>query len=246
MRPDLLEAKASVDWPFSQLPDLAKRLDAWLDRSVRIEIRETPPPATENAIVAVEKEWLPLSFNVEVGAYINAIRSSLDILAMALIRRHNIEIREDRVLFPIASSESAFQNRGWAGRQLLETLPSQDRDTIEALKPYQGGNEALWALHHLDIVRKHRQLLSVSLKPIHISLQGSLALGDFTPLATGTIQVNDEVVLGLLRKGVDPTLVRSKFYVGLTEEDYVGHRPVVGALARLAEVASGVIKLFDC
>jgi hypothetical protein len=134
MRPDLLEAQASVDWPFSQLPDLAKRINAWLDRSVRVEIRETPSPATENAIVAVEKEWLPLSFNVEVGAYINAVRSSLDILAMALVRRHNIEIREDRVLFPIASSESAFQNRSWAGRQLLEALPPQDRDTIEAFK----------------------------------------------------------------------------------------------------------------
>jgi hypothetical protein len=237
MRPDLLEAQASVDWPFSQLPDLAKRINAWLDRSVRVEIRETPPPATENAIVAVEKEWLPLSFNVEVGAYINAVRSSLDILAMALVRRHNIEIREDRVLFPIASSESAFQNRKLAGRQPLEALPPQDRDTIEALKPYQGGNEALWALHHLDIVRKHRHLLSVSLRPIHISLQGSLAPGDFTPLATGTIQVNDEVVLGLLRKGVDPTLVRSKFYVGLTEGGYVGHTRRAAPASRTATLS---------
>ena len=50
------------------------------------------------------------------------------------------------------------------------------------LQPYQGGNSALWALHHLDIVRKHRRLLNARLRPIHMSIQGTLAEGDFTPL----------------------------------------------------------------
>lgn len=46
------------------------------------------PDTPNDMVVAVEKEPLPLSFNVEVGAYINAIRSSLDILATAMALYH--------------------------------------------------------------------------------------------------------------------------------------------------------------
>jgi len=36
-----------------------------------------------------------------------------------------------------------------AGTPVLSTRP------IEALKPYKGGNNDLWSLHQLDIMRKH-------------------------------------------------------------------------------------------
>jgi hypothetical protein len=194
MRPDLLEAFASVEWAFGKLPDLAQRLEAWLNSSVIIETRNVPPPAEYNPIVAVEKELLPLSFNVEVGAYINAIRSGLDILAFALVRRYNLDIPEDRVMFPIARSEETFRNRSWQGRPFLEALPARDREIIETLKPYQGGSAGLWTLHHLDIVRKHRRLLTAVLRPISISLQGTLKPDDFKPLPT-EIHVNEETVI---------------------------------------------------
>jgi hypothetical protein len=58
MRPDLLEAQASIDWPFSQFVNFNGRLEAWLKASVRIEIRDLPPPATHNPIVAVESRSL--------------------------------------------------------------------------------------------------------------------------------------------------------------------------------------------
>src|SRR6266700_220922 len=111
MRPDLLEAQACVDWPMSQLPDLSKRLEEWLERGVSIEIKELPPPADSNLIVAIENELLPLHFQAEVGAYINSIRSSLDVLAMVLVKRHNLQIREDRVFIPIAKSKEEFERR---------------------------------------------------------------------------------------------------------------------------------------
>lgn len=245
MHPDLLEAQASVGWALSRLPDLAKRLDAWLDRSVTTELRDPGAHATHNLIIGVEKELLPLSFHVEVGAYINAIRSSLDILAMALVRRHNVNIREDKVYFPIARSETRFADTNWSGRKLINALPANERQIIESLKPYQGGSHAIWTLHHLDVVRKHQRLLSVVLRPISISLQGTLTPGDFEPLAVEAVHVNEETIIGMLRKGVDANLVRSKFYVGLNEEGHLLRRPVAGALAHLTDVASGIIALFD-
>jgi hypothetical protein len=122
MRPDLLEALASIDWPSSQFLPFHARLEEWLRANVCIEIRDVPPPATYNPIVAVEKELLPLAFSVEAGAYINAMRSSLDILAMALVRRHSIEIGERSVHFPIFGSEASFQE--FKGGSLLQRAPS--------------------------------------------------------------------------------------------------------------------------
>jgi hypothetical protein len=159
MRADLLEAQGSVDWVWGQLPLLSQRLEAWLEANVTIEIRDVPPPATHNPVVAIEKEILPIAFSVEAGAYINAMRSSLDILAMALVRRHGLPIEEHRVYFPIADSEEALIKKG--GAPLLQQLPEEDRVKLFSLKPYRKGNAALWALHHLDIVRKHRRLLDV-------------------------------------------------------------------------------------
>jgi hypothetical protein len=246
MRPDLLEAQASVDWPMSQLLDLSKRMDEWLKRSVTIEIKDLPPPADSNLIVAVENELLPLFFQTEVGAYINSIRSSLDILAMVLVKRHNILIREDRVYFPITKSKEDFERVGSTAQQFLKGLPAVDQALIADLKPYQGGNEALWTLHHLDIVRKHRRLLNARLNPIHMSMAGTLAEGDFTPLGgDGSIQVGAETVLGMIKKGVPTPAIRTSFYVAIDEEGFVARKPVTAVLTNLASTATFVITLDD-
>jgi hypothetical protein len=244
-RPDLAEAQACISWAFSHLAPLTRRLDEWLERSVDTELRDPGENATHNLIIGVEKEPLPLSFNVEVGAYVNTIRSSLDILAMVLVRRHGLDVKEDQVYFPIARSETAFNDRNWAGRKLLNALPPQDRQVIESLKPYKGGSEGLWTLHHLDILRKHRRLLSVELHPISITLKGTLKEGDFEPLAVEAVHVNEETIIGMLRKGVSPTLVRSKFYVRMNEEGELPRRPVSATLVYLIDMVTGIIALFD-
>jgi hypothetical protein len=243
MRADLLEAQASVDWVWDRLSALAERVEEWLQTNVVIEVRDVPPPATHNPIVAVEKEILPVAFSVEVGAYINTIRSSLDILAMTLVRRHGLSIKEDRVYFPIADSKGALLKNG--GAPLLQQLPADDRGRLLALNPYREGNPALWALHRLDIVRKHRRLLDVQIRPIHLSMQGALQPGDFEPLHGEPFQAGVETVIGLIRKGVPTPTMQSRFYVAINEPDTIQRRPVSAALIYLAEAASTAIKLFD-
>jgi hypothetical protein len=243
MRNDLLEAQASIDWPRSQLVPLQGRLDEWLKTSVQIEIRDLTPPTEYNCIVAVEKELLPIAFSVEVGAYINAIRSSLDILAMVLVRRYEINIKEHEVSFPVFNSEQDFQKHN--GGRFLQHLPNKEREIIASLKPYRDGDAALWSLHHLDIVRKHRRLLDVGIRPIDMALAGTFRPGDFEPLATGIIQINDETVLGLIRKGVPEPAIRSRFYVGMKETGYLDGNPILETISHLGDVASRVVARFD-
>jgi hypothetical protein len=243
MRADLLEAQASVDWVLDQLLPFHERLEAWMEANVTIEIRDVPPPATHNPIVAFERELLPISYSVEAGAYINAIRSSLDILAMVLVRRHGLQIPDAKVYFPIAEDEQALLRNG--GGPLLTHLPAEDREKLLALKPHRLGNPALWALHRLDIMRKHRRLLDVQIRPIHLSMTGSLRPGDFEPLHGEPFQAGAETVIGLLRKGVPGPAMRSRFYVGLNEPGVIKIRPILATLTHLADAAASAIKLFD-
>jgi hypothetical protein len=122
MRHDLLEAKASIDWAVSNFPSLQGRLSEWLNLNVSLEIKELESSKTDNLIVAIEKEALPLSFNAEVGAYINSIRSGLDVLACVVASRHGIS-KLDNMYFPIVRSATIFASGTFNGSEFIQCLP---------------------------------------------------------------------------------------------------------------------------
>ena len=122
MRDDLLHAQASVDWAVSQFPAFQKRIDDWLRLNVEFAVEDMPSPATHDRIVAIQKESLPLLFNVEMGAYVNAIRSSLDLLATALAYRCGVP-KPDEAYFPVGKSGAAFRAGQVKGCKFVNSLP---------------------------------------------------------------------------------------------------------------------------
>jgi hypothetical protein len=242
---DLLDAQACVDWAVEQLPALGDRLNGWLRLNVVVEVEDAGP---SNVLVAVQREELPRSFNVEIGAYLNTLRSSLDILASAVAVRHDICAPED-AYFPIARSESALGVLGSRSAKFLAGLPLPQRAHIEALKPYMGGNEDLWSLHQLDIMRKHRRLLTVIAEPDFFSVEGAGIHKYFTPVATGFMRADNaserKVVLGLMAKDAPPYGMKFAPYVAFDETAITGRKRVVRTLYDFATLATSIIKLFD-
>jgi hypothetical protein len=247
MRDDLLDAQASVDWAVSNFPAFQERVDSWLRINVNICIEDVPPPATHNPIVAIEKAPLALAFNVEMGAYINAIRSSLDILATSLAKHYPCRIsKPESVYFPIAKSDIAFANGNYKGSEFVNGLPPRERSIIESLKPYDGGNPMLWSLHHLDIMRKHRRLIDVDIRPLRFSIVGHEPhTGDFIPVAIGWMRANEKTVLGLIRKGSPDYNMKFIPHVAINESGIVERKPIIAALGYFAGYVTFVIKLFD-
>jgi hypothetical protein len=204
MRDDLQYAQASVDWTEANLPLFKKRLHAWLNKNVHVAIREQPPDVPNNVVVIAEKEPFPLAFQVEAGIYINAIRSSLDILACALANRHCQALIDD-TYFPIAPSRTIFlSGKGYKGHKFIQALPAKERGIVESLNPYRGGdgNHLLCTLHDLDIVRKHQRLLNVEVHPRDFIVSGwGDTIKAFTPISTGWVRTGpDETTIGLLAK----------------------------------------------
>ena len=199
----------------------------------------------DDLLVASEKEPLPLAFNVEVGAYINVLRTSLDILATTLGRRHGITKLDD-AYFPIVDSQSKFLAGNYKGQKIVQRLPPVERSILEQLKPYRGGHDVLWALHSLDIKRKHQRLLTVEPHPAMLSITAVNIDKTFTPLPGGQwVRGYQETMLGFIRKGAPKPKVQFSAFIGFDEPETGMSHVVLEALDQFARVADSIIDLFD-
>lgn len=87
---DLAFAHSAINWTQSNLPAFKERMEDWVKSNVYICRRQIEENPTHDLVLVVEREMLPLEVSAEFGAYINTIRSALDILAYALAQRHGI------------------------------------------------------------------------------------------------------------------------------------------------------------
>ena len=245
MKDHLLPAQACLDWTVSQLPSFDERISKWLRVNVNITTEDAPAPETHNPVIAFEKEPFPLAFNVEFGAYISTLRSSLDILACAIGKREMV-LNPDRIYFPVADSPGKFAGGEYRGVEFVKQLSGTSRKVIELLQPYKGGNEALFALHHLDIVRKHRRLIEINTRPLGLTISGFGDLeADLIPVNWGNLPANQKTVIAKLRKGAPNYNLKFTPIVTISEPGFALRKPIIATLYKFASLAESIIKLFD-
>lgn len=100
----------------------------------------------------------PDSLSLIAGDIVHNLRASLDLLVWQLVEANGkTPTKSDG--FPINESAKAFETGGVA--KVKGRISKDAVKVLRAVKPYKGGNDALWRLHHLDIADKHRVLLLV-------------------------------------------------------------------------------------
>ena len=113
MRDDLVHAHASIDSAIARLPAFGEEIESWLSANVDCRVEQLEPQLTHSPIIVKMKAPLPLSFNVDFVVYINAIRSSLDILFTTFATRYGIGKPEDAIsLLPPAIQILREENIG--------------------------------------------------------------------------------------------------------------------------------------
>jgi hypothetical protein len=105
---------------------------------------------------AIVRENPPLRWSTIAGDAVHNLRSALDLLVWQLVLA-NQRTPGNHTMFPIARSANDYETRG---TRQVEGISAPAKEVLDALKPYEGGNDALWRLHRLDANDKH-QLLAV-------------------------------------------------------------------------------------
>lgn len=90
------------------------------------------------------------------GDAIHNLRSALDILYGELVAANN-KRPSSKDAFPITADADEFKA---LLPKVEKRLGLAATTTLKELKPYQGGHDAYWRLHKLDIIDKHRLLLT--------------------------------------------------------------------------------------
>jgi uncharacterized protein YbcI len=95
------------------------------------------------------------------GDVVVNLRGALDHLAYQLTKVHRprITVKQERdISFPICKDQATYEK----ARKAVEKLVGPEAiKLIDALKPYKGGNEALFRLNELNNINKHKLLPTI-------------------------------------------------------------------------------------
>jgi hypothetical protein len=102
-------------------------------------------------------DLVPPKIALIAGNVIQNLRSALDHIAYRLA---GIKANKDTA-FPIAKSKREYEGKDGLRSRRTRGMPSAAVAAIDAIKPFQGGNEVLWRLNKLNNIDKHRLILTV-------------------------------------------------------------------------------------
>jgi len=154
-----------------------------------------------------------------IGDAIHNLRSALDLMASELARIKGLNDKD--VYFPFAATASEFpdavKRRGFhkAGDDAVALLMQ--------FQPYRGGNEALRAIHDLDIQDKHTALIPNT--------------SSVTAAFGAVYNIND-----LTQHSVSMDVVEVH-YVFPKESPFAGER-IIETLQKLVELVNGILEAF--
>jgi hypothetical protein len=238
---DLLEAQESVDWAASRLHGFSHRLNCWMKANLVIGLETTDEASENNVLVIHEKNFFPMKFNVEAGLYINAFRTSLDLLASTLARRVAF-LEERKVYFPIAKNSKHFEDRQFAGSEFFKSLPQSYQDALGSLEPYCGGKYNIWEIHEFDILRKHRRLITIQFGSGY-SIEGWGLRTTFTPITS--IYASGSTIFGVIKKNSSITRLECSPHVALCESDIGPKQQLIPTLYNFAKNITEIISIID-
>lgn len=193
------------------------------------------------------------------GDAIHNMRASLDYLAYQLVLVGTGSPGPFRyVYFPIFESAKEYEERK------LERIKGMRPEAIKAIdlvKPYKGGNDQLWRLHQLDLVDKHRLLITVGSYFQSFDLGAHMAevmkatFPEFGEVPSLSAFFKPDDKLYPLKAGHElfadvPDAkvfdnMQFRFNVSLSEPQVIDIEPLLTTLQQLIDATERVIESFD-
>jgi hypothetical protein len=243
MDPTFKSSHLKIERAKHHISDLNAKVAAFAKRHpYRLLVEADPKAPGECYGVIRVREELPGIVPIILGDAVHNLRSALDHMACELVRRNGGSTK--RVQFPFAASGDDLEKAIKHGH--IDRASPQVLDKVRSLKPYKRGNEALRAVHDLDITDKHDSLVTVGQLAgfRHIDLVGrgvTIEGVSFGPVIDG-MQVIRFSCDGKAQINHDHEIIVSVTFG--RGQPFQG-QPVIPTLHQLTELVDGVVRSFE-
>ena len=159
----LILIRVKIEWAKKHLSNLAAESLTLKQTTVVARDEETGVPPHPISMLCSDFPSVPtISFDAVclAGDVIHNLRAALDHLAqhLALIGCPTLTDAELRQIeFPIAETSTKYESEK---ARKVKGMKPEAIEAIDRLKPHKDGNNALWRLHELDNIDKHRTLFT--------------------------------------------------------------------------------------
>jgi hypothetical protein len=242
--------KAKIERAKEHVADLQMSIDELKSEPfIRNYNAHTPP--------SLSVEQASTRWAVIVGEVVHQLRSALDHVACQLVEANHASITK-KTAFPIFDSADECEARI---EGILKGASVEAIRFIKALKPYNGGNQPLFALHRLDITDKHRLLITVGAvrEPVSVptsaqaarykdkgirivpkEADGTFAV-EFAPYITFPLEDDAEVFRRTYKTELYPN-ANLTFEIVFGEKGVFDREPLVPSLLNLTNIVQSIVE----
>ncbi len=118
------------------------------------------PEINHTTLYMGEIDSIPDIINLTIGDAVHNLRTALDHMAYQLVFA-NGRSSADHVHFPICDPCEKFTSAAHGGK--IKGMSVGAKKLVRAVQPHVTGDNTLWYLHRLDIVDKHRLVITSNL-----------------------------------------------------------------------------------
>jgi hypothetical protein len=214
----LRHVQLKVERAEQHIAALSLELDAFL-QSGPYRVEATHDAKTRKLVYFVAAaEPVPDSVALIAGDAIQNLMSALDHLAYQIVCSDTRGKPPDLsgIYFPIADDAAKYEANK---RTQLKGASQETFQRIDAVKPYRGGKDPLWALKRLNNIEKHRLLLAVGSRAAGLNLGQLMAphiAGKMPPEAVAAFE-SMNIFLNPADKGF-PLRPGFELYIGAVDE----------------------------
>lgn len=234
--------KLKIERAKHHINDLHRRLKIFEATNFYRLLIEYNPNTDKNILKVTQTQPIPDDFALVIGDALHNLKSALDFSVSDVLLKV-IGRRSKHAKFPVYSTRDSLVGAIKGGD--INQAPKEIIDFIvDVVKPYDGGNEAICALHEFDILDKHMLLLPVVQFGVLTDFalendRGAEWTGLTFGLETGIVYLPQRGKLKITNNGQASMFMY--FDKGLPFEN----KPIIPTLIQFAELVSGIIESFE-
>ena len=223
------DPRVKLEWANDHIGQLDRRIVEFVNGGACKIVEETDAQTGEAVTRVNFTIPLPTDIPCLAGDILHNLRAALDHLMYRLLPPTTDVQEQRRRAFPIGRDGQHYQN-GERSRRMQALRPDLTQ-RIDQMEPYQGGRgHAIWQLHELNVIDKHRLLLTVGLASHHV-----WRLPTLSPVGIGIFRRRSKTVVLEHRASVPDSLVEPRtgnatITIAINEPSIVPVRPLVPAL----------------